>query len=131
MVTRSFTVRTAQVLVSGSKLVVTAAAGAKDNLVVTRPSASTLRVTDLPASPYTGSGIHTGAGCTRSGDFTASCNAAGITLIQVASGDQIDKIVNSTVVASLLNGGIANDLLVGGSSKDTLTGGTGADTMKG
>lgn len=130
-VTRTFTVKTAEILVSGSKLVVTAAPGAKDNLVVTRPSASTIRVTDLPASPYTGSGIHTGAGCTRSGDSTANCNAAGVTLIQVASGDQIDKIANSTPFSSSLNGGTGNDNLNGGSGQDTLTGGTGADTMKG
>jgi Ca2+-binding RTX toxin-like protein len=88
-------------------------------------------VTDLAASPYTGSGVHTGAGCTRSGDFTVNCNAAGITLIQVVAGDQIDKIVNSTAVPGSLNGGSGNDNLAGGSSKDTLMGGTGADTMKG
>ena len=35
--TRTFTVRTAAVSVSGSTLVVTAAAGAKDNLAITRP----------------------------------------------------------------------------------------------
>ena len=108
---RTFTVRTAAVSVSGSTLVVTAATGAKDNLAITRPSASTLRVTDLPSGAYTGSGVHTGAGCTRSGDYTANCNASGITLIQVSSGDQIDKVANSTAVKSSLNGGAANDTL--------------------
>ena len=83
---RSFTVRTAAVNVSGSTLVVTAAAGAKDNFEITRPSASILRVTDSPSGAYTGSGVHAWAGCTRSGDYTANCSAAGITLIQVASG---------------------------------------------
>ena len=86
---------------------VTAAPGAKDNLAITRPSASTLRVTDLAGGAYTGSGVHTGAGCTRSGDYTANCNAAGITLIQVTSGDQTDQVVNSTAVQSSLNGGAA------------------------
>ena len=66
---RAFTVKTAAVSVSGSTLVVTAAAGAKDNLAITRPSASILRVTDVPGGAYTGSGVHTGAGCTRSGDL--------------------------------------------------------------
>jgi hypothetical protein len=127
----TFTVRTAAVSVSGSTLVVTAAAGAKDNLVITRPSASLLRVTDLPGGAYTGSGVHTGAGCTRSGDYTANCNASGITLIQVSSGDQIDKVVNSTAVKGSLNGGAANDVLTGGSANDTLTGSTGADIFKG
>jgi hypothetical protein len=111
--------------------VVTAAAGAKDNLVITRPSASLLRVTDLPGGAYTGSGVHALGGCTRSGDYTANCNASGITLIQVSSGDQIDKVVNSTAVKGSLNGGAANDVLTGGSANDTLTGSTGADIFKG
>ena len=128
---RAITVRTAAVSVSGSNLVVTAATGAKDNLQITRPSASTLRVTDLAAGAYTGSGVHTGAGCTRSGDYTANCNAAGITLIKVVSGDQIDKVVNSTAVKSSLDGGAANDVLTGGSAKDILIGGPNVDMMMG
>jgi galactose oxidase-like protein/hemolysin type calcium-binding protein len=128
---RTFTVKTAAVSVSGSTLVVTAAAGAKDNLAITRPSASTVRVTDLAGGAYTGSGVRTGAGCTRSGDYTADCNAAGITLIKANSGDQIDKVVNSTMVKSFLNGGAANDVLTGGSNNDTLTGAAGADVMEG
>jgi hypothetical protein len=128
---RTFTVRTAAVSVSGSTLTVTAAAGAKDNLAVTKPSASTLRVTDLASGSYTGSGIHIGAGCTRSGDHTANCNAAGITLIRVTSADQIDNVVNSTATASSISGGAANDILTGGSATDVLTGGTGADKLKG
>ena len=128
---RTFTVSTAEVRISGSTLVVTAAAGAKDNLVITKPSASTLRVTDSPSGAYTGSGVRTGAGCTRSGDYTANCNASGITLIQVTSGDQIDQVTNSTAVKSSLNGGAANDVLTGGSNNDTLTGSTGADVFRG
>ena len=130
---RSFTVATAEVSISGSSLVVSAAIGAKDNLTITRPSPSTLRVTDLASPPYTGSGVHTtGAGCTRSGDYTVNCNnTAGITLIKVTAGDQADKVTNSTALASALNGGAANDALVGGSAKDTLTGAAGADVLKG
>jgi hypothetical protein len=127
----SFTVRTAAVSVSGSTLVVTAAAGAKDNLAITHPSASVLRVTDSPGGAYTGSGVHTGAGCTRSADYTANCNASGITLIQVSSGDQVDQVVNSTAIRSSLSGGGAADTLIGGSHNDTLTGEAGADVMKG
>ena len=44
--TRTFTVKTAAVSRSGSTLTVTAAPGAKDNLVITKPSASTLRIAD-------------------------------------------------------------------------------------
>jgi polysaccharide biosynthesis protein PslG len=128
---RTFTVATAAVSVSGSTLVITAAAGAKDNLAITRPSAAVLRVADSPGAAYTGSGVHAWGGCTRSSDYTANCNAAGITLVRVTSGDQIDKVDNSTTIQSSLDGGAANDLLIGGLSKDTLTGGTGADVMKG
>jgi hypothetical protein len=128
---RTFTVRTAAVHVSGSTLVVTAAAGAEDNFAITRPSPSVLRVTDLPGGAYAGSGVHTGAGCTRSGDYTANCSASGITLIKVTSGDQTDKVTNSTAVKSSLNGGAANDVLTGGSANDTLAGSTGADVFRG
>ena len=130
--TRVFTVKTAAVSVSGSTLMVTAAPGAKDNLRITRPSASTLRVIDEPSGVYTGSGVHTGAGCTPSSSvYVANCSAAGITLVVVASADQIDRVVNSTGVKSILNGGAANDMLTGGLANDTLTGAAGADVMKG
>ena len=99
--------------------------------MITKPSASTLRVTDSPSGAYTGSGVHVGAGCTRSGDYTANCSASGITLIQVVSGDQIDKVTNSTAVKSSLNGGAANDLLTGGSVVDILIGGPNVDVLKG
>jgi sugar lactone lactonase YvrE len=128
---RTFTLDTADVSRSGSTLTITSATGAKDNLVITKPSASTLRVTDLASGPYTGSGIHTGAGCTRSGDSTANCNASGVTQINVLAADQADQVVNSTAIASALNGGTATDTLTGGSAADTLTGGAGADVLGG
>ncbi len=128
---RTFTVRTAEVHVSGSTLVVKAATGAKDNLTISSPSASVVRVTDSPGGPYTGSGVHAWDGCTRSGDDTADCDAAGITVIQVSSRDQTDKVVNSTTIRSWLNGRASNDILIGGSNKDTLIGAAGADVMKG
>ncbi len=86
-------------------LVVTAAARAKDNLRISRPSPSTLRVTDFAGGAYTGSGVHVGAGCTRSGDHTANCSAAGATLIQVSSFDQTDQVVNLTTIPGSLRGG--------------------------
>jgi hypothetical protein len=132
-VSRSFTVKTAEVSRSGSTLVVTAAPGAKDNFEVTRPSASTIRITDFPNGAYSGSGVHTvsGSGCARSGDYTANCNATGITLVKVSSAGSTDRITNATALAGKLLGGPANDLLVGGSGNDVLNGGTGADSFKG
>jgi Tol biopolymer transport system component len=128
---RSFTVRTAVVSESSATLTVTAAPGAKDNLVFTRPSASTIRVTDSPSGTYTGSGVHVGAGCTRVGDYRADCHAAGITLIHASSGDQADRVTNNANLASVLNGAAAADLLTGGSTHDVVTGGPGADVMIG
>jgi hypothetical protein len=129
--TRSFTVKTASVGISGSTLVVTATAATKDNIKITRPTSSTIRVTDLPSRSYTGSGVHTGAGCTRRGDYTALCQAAGIMLISVSSGDRADKVVNSTKLKSRLAGGAGKDMLIGGARHDRIIGGSGADVMKG
>jgi hypothetical protein len=132
---RTFTVRTASVRVSNSALVVTAAPGAQDNLAISRPSASTVRVTDFPAGVYTGSGVHTGAGCTRSGDYTANCLATAITPVLPAlvtsAGLQADKVVNSTDLPSSLYGGGGNDTLTGGAAGDILNGGGGADLLSG
>jgi Ca2+-binding RTX toxin-like protein len=111
--------------------VIKAAYGAQDNLVITSPSPSTLRVTDLPGLGYRGSGVHTGAGCIPNGDNTANCNAAGITLILANSADLTDRVMNSTAVRSSLVGGGGADALIGGSSNDNLTGLAGADVMRG
>ena len=133
--TRTFTVRTASVSVSGTALVVTAAPGAKDNLQITRPSASIVRVTDFPAGAYTGSGVHTGAGCTRSGDYTANCLAAAITPVLPAlvtsAGQQADQVVNASGLPSSLYGGAGDDLLIGGPARDLLHGGAGVDVLQG
>jgi Ca2+-binding RTX toxin-like protein len=88
-------------------------------------------VTDRPAGAYTGSGLHAFNGCTRSGDYTADCNSAAISLVQVSSADQADRVTNLTALASSLSGGGEADDLTGGSGGDTLTGGAGADSLKG
>jgi subtilisin family serine protease len=131
---RTFSDQTASVSVSGTTLVVTAAPGAKDNLAITRPSHSTLRVTDSPNGVYTGSGIHTSSGCVPSGDYTADCNATGITPmlpVLVTAADRADKVVNSTGLSSSLYGEGGADLLIGGSANDRLKGGPGADVLRG
>ncbi len=127
---RSFTVKTAEVRVSDSALVVRGAPGAKDHFEITRPSSSTLRVTDVASGPYRGSGIRAGPGCVRNAE-AVDCDGFGITRIRVFSHDQIDKVVNVTGVKSSLNGGAAEDVLVGGSGDDTLRGGAGADIFRG
>ena len=68
--TRTFTVRTAEVRVSGSTLMVTAAPGAKDNLAISRPSASVPAGDRLPrAAPTRAPGSTPAPGCTPSGDL--------------------------------------------------------------
>ena len=132
--TRTLTLGTASVSVSGTALVISAAPGAKDNLEITRPTVLTLRVTDFPSGAYTGSGVHTGAGCTRSGDYTADCPLAGITPVLpvlVTSAGQADQVVNSSGAPSSLYGGPGDDTLKGGTSSDILKGGAGADVMRG
>jgi galactose oxidase-like protein/hemolysin type calcium-binding protein len=128
---RTFTVRTASVSVEGSTLLVTAAPGAKDNIEIARMSASVLRVTDLPSGAYTGSGVHGGTGCVRSGDYTAFCTAPEIKLVNVSAGGKNDRVVNANLVRSRLDGGAADDILAGGRGNDTLIGRTGADVMRG
>jgi hypothetical protein len=130
---RSYTVKTAEIKRSGSTLVITAAPGAKDNLKIAKPSASTIRITDLPGGGYTGSGIHTvsGSGCTRIGDYTADCNAGSITQVMVSSGGGADRIVDTVPLPATLAGGAANDVLTGGPRADTIIGSGGADTMRG
>jgi hypothetical protein len=122
---------TAVVTVSGRTLLVTAAPGAKDNLAISRPSPSTIRVTDYPSGPYTGARIRAGASCTPSGGYTVNCNAANVIRIQVIAGDQADKAVNSTGIQSSLYGGKGQDMLIGGWNIDNLAGGQGTDAMKG
>jgi virginiamycin B lyase len=128
---RTITVETMSVAVSGASLVISAATAVKDNIQVSRVSPTVLRVTNLPAPPYSGSGLHTGAGCTRLADRAANCNASGVRTIQVTSGSQNDRVVNETGIRGDIDGGGHNDVLVGGSGGDSITGGGGADSMKG
>jgi hypothetical protein len=127
---RAFKVRTAEVEVADSILIVKGAAGARDDFEITRPSPSTLRVTNVASGPYSGSDIHVGAGCTL-GDEAAICDAAGIIRVRVFSHNEIDRVVNHTPIKSLLDGGPGDDVLIGGSSDDILNGKLGADVLRG
>ncbi|MGH2964769.1 MAG: 6-bladed beta-propeller [Solirubrobacterales bacterium] len=125
--TRTFTITTASVAISGTTLTVTAAQGVKDFIKVTGPSGPTVQVSDG------GSAIHVGAGCsapTPSREGTTNCSAQ-IAKIQVTAGDQNDSVANSTGFPSSLVGGLGNDTLLGGQDDDVLNGGKGQDTMKG
>jgi hypothetical protein len=129
--THVINVRTAVVRIMDSELRIVAAEGAGDNLRITRPFPSVLRVMDRGEGPYPGSGVNPGTGCTRHGDYTANCNAAGITTIRVVAGVRPDKVLNLTPIVGWIHGGAGNDLLIGGSARDTITGAGGADMLKG
>ena len=128
---RSFNLTTAEVKRSGSTLVVTAAPGAKDNFKVTKPTATTIRVSNLPAGSFTASGVHVGPGCTRSGDYTANCSASSITTVNVSSGTATDRVLSMSPLPMTINGGAGSDGLIGGPRADTITGGPGADILQG
>lgn len=127
----AFRLQAASVSVSHSTLTVIAAPGAKDNLQISRPSQSRMRVGDFPSGVYTGSAIHAGASCAQTGTNQVSCVATGVKRIEVSSGDLPDKVVNSTGIPSSLDGGSANDTLIGGAARDTLIGGRGPDVLQG
>lgn len=111
-------------------LTVTGAPGTADNLVISSPSASTLRLSDLASGPYGGAGVWAGEGCTPSVEGAGDCSGA-ITLVRATAGGHDDQVVNSTPVTSTLYGGAGEDTLQGGSANDILSGGPGADVMKG
>jgi hemolysin type calcium-binding protein len=130
---RSFTVKTATISRSGSALIITATAGTKDNVRISRPSPSTIRISDAPSGAYSGSGIHgaPGSGCTRVNDYVADCNAAGVTSVTANGGGLTDKLANLAQLPGKLLGGPAADILTGGPVNDTLNGGSGADSFRG
>ncbi len=136
--TRTFDIATASVAVTSGELRVIAAdgasggpGGAKDNFVLSRPSPSTFRVTDLPGGPYTGSGVHAGAGCTRVGDYIADCSAQGVHRASFSSGSLNDRIRNASTLQSRLFGGYGADTIIGGRGNDLISGSFGRDRLKG
>jgi sugar lactone lactonase YvrE len=116
---------------SNSSIVVEATAGTTDNLRITRRSRSTLRITDFPGGPYTGSGVNAGSRCSRSGPYAVDCPARGIDFLHARTLDLADRVANSTGIRSTLNGGKGSDILVGGSAADRLRSKSGADVLRG
>jgi hypothetical protein len=127
---RSYTVSTASVEVSGATLVVQGTA-ADDNLRVTMPNASTLTVTNTAISGYSGSGVHVGAGCTFVSDRQANCSSAGVMGLALGGGAGADRVINDVGLPSTVGGGADDDRLYGGALDDTLDGGDGADDLAG
>ena len=84
--------------------------------------------------------IDAGAGCTQTLTNEVRCAAAGITSLDLSTGDLVDVVMSTTATDAVVDGGTGNDrittrggedTLIGGGGGDRLTGGDGADTLSG
>jgi Ca2+-binding RTX toxin-like protein len=90
----------------------------------------TYRITDAAAA-LTPSGT-----CVAVDANTATCPGAGVTRIEVQTGDRDDSIVLDAAtipgtITESLDAGSANDSIVGANTPGTLTGGSGNDSVRG
>jgi hypothetical protein len=117
----------AGVSVTGSTLAYQAAPG-QANTVSVVLNADAYTVTDAPGiSIPDGDGD---GGCSVSGN-SATCPAAGITLIRVNVGDLDDTVTIDAPTPSEIFGQTGNDILTGGAGNDTIDGKEGDDTLTG
>ncbi|MEA2296135.1 MAG: hypothetical protein QOE86_3774, partial [Solirubrobacteraceae bacterium] len=102
------------------------------NVVSVKPSTDgkSFTVTDTGRSGRNTIPITSDGSCTVSRG-TGTCAAAGVTLIDVETGDQDDTISQTAATPSRLVGGNGNDKLQGGPADDVLRGQAGADTLAG
>jgi Ca2+-binding RTX toxin-like protein len=115
--------------ISGNTLSYTAKPGDENHVLVSLSGgnfvvADTVPI-ELAASP---------GGCTLSADtLTATCPAAGVTLIRVNASDGNDSVAIDAPITTntQLFGREGDDTLSGGSGKDLLNGGTGDDILVG
>ena len=70
-----------------------------------------------------------GVKCVSAGVHSATCSAAGVTMLFVDGGELNDAIVNDTTTPSRLLGGPGDDTVVGGDGPDTITSNPGRDTI--
>jgi Ca2+-binding RTX toxin-like protein len=89
-----------------------------------------LTVTDTGRSGRSTIPITSDGSCTVSRG-TGSCPAAGVTLVDVETGDQDDTVTQTAATPSRLVGGNGSDKLAGGPADDVLRGEAGADTLTG
>jgi Ca2+-binding RTX toxin-like protein len=109
----------------GSAIIVEAAAGEANDLLITQ-GASGFTVLENGA----GATMTAGAGCTGSGN-SATCPAVGITQLSITLGDADDRATVGTPIAALILGGSGNDTLDGGGGQDVVRGQDGADLARG
>lgn len=77
--------------------------------------------------------IDAGMGCTHpDGDLTfVSCDAAGVTIIDIRTKDGNDTVNNMSPMSAYVLGGDGNDAIWGGVADDYLYGGEGNDQLRG
>lgn len=122
----------ATVTKSGSTLTYAADPGESNDVTISLAGDS-YRVDEQGVSPGKGGiTIANGGGCQVAAQATsATCPAAGVTLLDVEAGDELDTVRIQARTSSRLVGGDGSDTLIGGDAGDTLIGGPGADTMSG
>jgi hypothetical protein len=94
------------------------------------PDGKTFTVTDSGRSGRNTIPITTDGTCSVN-RATGTCPAAGVTLVDIQTGEQDDTISQTTAIASRLSGGPGNDRITGGPGDDVLRGEAGADTLTG
>jgi len=116
----------ATVAVVGDRLVVSAGPGETNDVIVARDGERYL-VSDAGAAPVAsdgscGPGDHSGV---------VTCPAAGVGLVELASGDGDDRVDVRAPLPARIDGGPGDDELRGGLLDDAVVGGTGADLIVG
>jgi Ca2+-binding RTX toxin-like protein len=121
-----------QLNVAGTTLSYTDSDPNARNVVTVKISADgkTLIVADGGRSGRNTIAITSDGSCTISRS-TGNCPAAGITLLDIQTGDQDDTVTLSVGIPGRLSGGNGNDKLTGGAADDVLRGEAGADTLAG
>jgi Ca2+-binding RTX toxin-like protein len=112
--------------VSGRTIVFTAAAGARNTVLISR-SGRTVTIDDRFA-------IKAGSGCKAvRGDKTkVKCTTTkNPTMLRAVLGDKDDYLNNLTAIATTVGGGDGSDHIYGGSAIDLLDGGPGDDSLNG
>lgn len=100
------------------------------NTVTVSLAGTRIAVADIGRSGGKSIQITTDGSCTVARQ-SGSCPAAGVTSIAISTGDQNDRITQSTSIPSRLMGGAGNDTLNGGPGDDVLIGEGGADILNG
>jgi Ca2+-binding RTX toxin-like protein len=113
------------VTAGGSTIIVEAAAGETNDLLVTQ-DASGFTVLENGA----GATMSAGAGCKGSGN-SATCPAVGITQLSITLADGDDRATVGTPTAAVILGGSGADTLDGGDGQDVVRGQDGADLIRG